>query len=172
MVFRKPNKLQMISAMRVAAIMAMDILAISGAFFFGLWFRADFHFSDIRADHLAGFLTAILPWCAISIVVYFVFRLYSSIWAFVGTAEIFRITGAYLVLGLIGVVVFRFDGNIMPRSSQVIGLLFSYASCMLIRFSYRLWLTAQSCSPRGWCAQCDDYRCRRCRPCPGSRVLQ
>lgn len=143
MVFKKPNKMQMTSAMRVAAIMALDILATAGAYFFGLWFRADFRFADIRADHLASYLELIAPWCAVTIGVYLLFKLYSSIWAFVGTSEIFRITGAYAVLGVLGVVVFRFDGTLMPRSSQVIGFLFSYVLCVLIRFSYRLWLTAQ-----------------------------
>ena len=54
----------------------------------------------------------------------------------------FRIAGAYLVLGVVGVLVFRFDGTIMPRSSQLVGFLFSFASCVGIRFSYRLWLAA------------------------------
>ena len=71
------------------------------------------------------------------------FRLYSSIWAFVSTSEVFRIAGAYLVLAVIGTLVFRFDGFLMPRSSMVMGYLLSFAMTVLIRFSYRLWRTAQ-----------------------------
>ena len=136
------NKATMSATMRAAAIMVMDVLCTAGSFFFGLWFRADFQFGEIRVDHLQGFLSAIGPWCAITILVYLIFRLYSSIWAFVGTSEMFRIAGAYLVLGVVGVLVFRFDGTIMPRSSQLVGFLFSFASCVGIRFSYRLWLAA------------------------------
>ena len=139
---KKMNKATMSATMRAAAIMVMDVLCTAGSFFFGLWFRADFQFGEIRADHLQGFLSAIGPWCAITILVYLIFRLYSSIWAFVGTSEMFRIAGAYLVLGVVGVLVFRFDGTIMPRSSQLVGFLFSFASCVGIRFSYRLWLAA------------------------------
>ena len=139
---KKMNKATMSATMRAAAIMAMDVLCTAGSFFFGLWFRADFQFGQIRTDHLQGFLSAIGPWCAITILVYLIFRLYSSIWAFVGTSEMFRIAGAYLVLGVVGVLVFRFDGTIMPRSSQLVGFLFSFASCVGIRFSYRLWLAA------------------------------
>ena len=139
---KKMNKATMSATMRAAAIMVMDVICTAGSFFFGLWFRADFQFGEIRVDHLQGFLSAIGPWCAITILVYLIFRLYSSIWAFVGTSEMFRIAGAYLVLGVVGVLVFRFDGTIMPRSSQLVGFLFSFASCVGIRFSYRLWLAA------------------------------
>ena len=127
---------------KVAAIMLLDVVATMASFFLGLWFRADFAFENIRQVHLMGYLNAIGPWCAITIVVFMCFRLYSSIWAFVSTSEVFRITGAYLVLAVIGLVVFRFDGTVMPRSSMIVGFLFSYVCSVMIRFAYRLWLTA------------------------------
>jgi len=127
---------------KVAAIMLLDVVATMASFFLGLWFRADFAFENIRQVHLTGYLNAIGPWCAITIVVFMCFRLYSSIWAFVSTSEVFRITGAYLVLAVIGLVVFRFDGTVMPRSSMIVGFLFSYVCSVMIRFAYRLWLTA------------------------------
>ena len=54
-----------------------------------------------------------------------------------------RILVCYVVLGVIGVLVFHFDGNLMPRSSMVVGFLFSFVSTVTIRFSYRLLRTAQ-----------------------------
>lgn len=143
MIFRKPSKLTTVSAIRAAAILLLDILATASSFFFGLWFRADFRFAAIREDHLQNYVQLILPWCAITVAVYLLFRLYSSIWAFVGSSEMFRITGAYLVLAAVGIVLFHFDGNLLPRASQVVGLLFSYAFAIAIRFSYRLCITAQ-----------------------------
>ena len=89
---------------------------------------------------MEGFLSAIGLWCVITLLVFWIFRLYNSIWAFVSTPEVFRITGAYVVLGVIGVLVFHFDGNLMPRSSMVVGFLFSFVSTVAIRFSYRLLL--------------------------------
>ena len=123
--------------------MTMDVVATMASFFLGLWFRYDFSFQEIRAEHLQGFLSAIGPWCAITVVVFLCFRLYSSIWAFVSTSEVFRIIGAYLVLAVIGVNLFRFDGFLMPRSSMVMGYLISFVMTIAIRFSYRLFLTAQ-----------------------------
>lgn len=143
MVFKKPNNWNFSVAAKVAVIMMLDVLATAASFFFGLWFRADFSFADIRADHMAGYLSAIGPWCAITVIVFLLFRLYNSIWAFVSTPEVFRITGAYVVLGIIGVILFHFDGILMPRGSMVVGFLLSFVCSVGIRFSYRLWLTAR-----------------------------
>ena len=139
----KPQFLSRAVLGKVLLIMAGDVVATMLSFFLGLWFRYDFSFQEIRAEHLQGFLSAIGPWCIITIVVFLCFRLYSSIWAFVSTSEVFRIAGAYLVLAVIGTLVFRFDGFLMPRSSMVMGYLLSFAMTVLIRFSYRLWRTAQ-----------------------------
>ena len=140
---KKPQFLSRAVLGKVLLIMAGDVVATMLSFFLGLWFRYDFSFQEIRTEHLQGFLSAIGPWCVITIVVFLCFRLYSSIWAFVSTSEVFRIAGAYLVLAVIGTLVFRFDGFLMPRSSMVMGYLLSFAMTVLIRFSYRLWRTAQ-----------------------------
>ena len=128
---------------KVLMIMLLDILATVVSFFFGLWFRYDFSFQEMRQVHINGFLSAIGPWCAIVVVVFVCFRLYNSIWAFVSTSEVFRIIGAYCVLAVLGVAIFHFDGMMMPRSSMVVGFVFSFVCTVGIRFSYRLVRTAQ-----------------------------
>ena len=143
MVFKKPANMTPAVASKLMLIVLLDVLSTMLSYFLGLWFRYDFSFADIRSTHLNGFLSAIGPWCAITIVVFALFRLYSSIWAFVSTSEVFRIVGAYCVLGVIGVAVFHFDGVIIPRSSMVVGFVFNFGLTVMIRFSYRLLRTAQ-----------------------------
>ena len=128
--------------MKAVLIMFMDVLATGASYFLGLWFRYDFSFQEMRTIHLEHFLDAIGPWCLVTVIVFLVFRLYSSIWAFVSTSEVFRIIGAYTVLGIIGAVMFPFDGNFMPRMSMVVGFLISFLFTVAIRFSYRLYRTA------------------------------
>ena len=130
------NKLN--AASKVLFIVILDVLATAGSFFFGLWFRAEFHFSDISYRHLEGYLSFILPWCAITVLVFALFKLYSSIWVYVSASEVFRIAGAYVVLGIAGVSIYGFDGTIIPRSSMVIGFLLSFMFTVGIRFSYRM----------------------------------
>ncbi len=140
---RKRERLSRAAVAKVLMIMILDVLATSASFFFGLWFRADFVFANIRETHIEGYLSAIGPWCAITVLIFLCFQLYNSIWAFVSTPEVFRLIGAYAVLGIVGVLLFRFDGTLMPRSSMVVGFLFSFACSVLIRFSYRMLLIVQ-----------------------------
>ncbi len=139
--FGKPRKLNLSMNSKVIIIMILDVLCTAAAYFFGLWLRADFAFANISPVHMAGFLSAILPWCAITVLVFLCFRLYSSIWAFVSVPEVMRIAGAYIVLAVLGVALFHFDGVLMPRSSMVVGFLVSFVFTVCVRFSYRLWLS-------------------------------
>ena len=143
MVSKKPSNFNISVISKVALIMLLDVLATAVCYFLGLWFRYDFSFAEMRMAHLEGYLSAIGPWCAITILVFCCFKLYNSIWAFVSTSEVFRIIGAYTVLGIIGVVLFHFDGIVMPRSSMLVGFVFSFVCTGGIRFSYRLIRTAQ-----------------------------
>ena len=142
MFFKKPINFNLTVFLKAVLIMAMDVAATTAAFFLGLWFRYDFSFHEMRMTHWEGFLSAIGPWCLITVLVFLVFRLYSSIWAFVSTSEVFRIIGAYIALAVIGIWVFPFDGNLMPRTSMIMGYLFSFVFTVGIRFSYRLYRTA------------------------------
>ena len=66
----KPQFLSRAVLGKVLLIMAGDVVATMLSFFLGLWFRYDFSFQEIRAEHLQGFLSAIGPWCVITIVVF------------------------------------------------------------------------------------------------------
>jgi len=142
MLFKKPINLNLAVFLKAVLIMVADVVATVAAFFLGLWFRYDFSFHEMRVTHWEGFLSAIGPWCLITVLVFLIFRLYSSIWAFVSTSEVFRIIGAYTALAVIGAVLFPFDGNLMPRTSMIMGYLFSFVFTVGIRFSYRLYRTA------------------------------
>ena len=141
--YKKNRTVQLSSLYKMLLIVLLDVLSTMVSFFLGLWFRYDFAFQDIRVDHINGYLTAIGPWCAITVFVFLCFRLYSSIWAFVSTSEVFRLVGAYGVLIVLGLSIFHFDGQLMPRSSMVMGLLINFVCSVSIRFSYRMWRTAQ-----------------------------
>ena len=143
MTSKKNNHKNLSVLLKVPMIMLLDVLSISSAYFLGLWFRYDFSFQEMRMDHLEGYLSSIGPWCLICILVFAVFKLYSSIWAFVSTSEVFRIAGAYAVLAVAGVAIFHFDGILMPRASMLVGYIISMVFTVVIRFSYRMWITVQ-----------------------------
>ncbi len=119
-------------------IALLDILCVAGSFFFALLLRFDFHFSLIDRVYVEEYTRVILPWSLITIAVFVLFRLYNSIWIFVSSDELFRIIGAHMVLcviGAISIALFRVD---LPRSVYVMGIIFSFMSTVVLRFSYRM----------------------------------
>lgn len=129
---------------RTILIAILDCLAVVISFFVGLWIRFDFHFAAIPEVYLSGYLSWIGICCALYVVVFAFFGLYNSIWAFVSVSELFRIVGSYGVLCVICLLAYRFLGVIIPRSSCVIGFVFSFISTVGIRFSYRLLRTLKN----------------------------
>ena len=129
---------------RIVLIVILDIFATAGSFFCGLWLRFDFHFQQIDTYFLEHFATNMAVWCAITVGVFVIFRLYNSIWAYVSTPEVFKILGAYGVLAVIGTLRIHFSGTLpLPRASCVIGFVFSMVCTVGIRFSYRMLRTIQ-----------------------------
>ncbi len=124
---------------RIAVLVIIDILCIFFAFFLGLWLRFDFHFGAIPRIYWSHFVPFVSAWCVASIAVYAVFRLYHSIWRFASVDELLHIIGAYIVLAVIcGVFVAITKNSYMPYSFYVLGVAFSFAAIVCVRFSYRL----------------------------------
>ncbi|MBP3705292.1 MAG: polysaccharide biosynthesis protein, partial [Clostridia bacterium] len=127
-----------LSVPKIILIIFLDVVSIAFSFFAALWFRFDCKYSAIPADYLRSYLTLILFWSAICVIVFAFCSLYNSIWRFVSTDEIFRIIAAYAVLAVVGLVFVFVCRLSMPRSFYVIGYIFSMISTVVIRFAYRL----------------------------------
>ena len=123
---------------RAFMIGVLDTLAIVLSYFVGLWLRFDFHLAAIPDEFLTNYVSGIGIWCLVHIAVFACFGLYNSIWAFVSTSELFRIFWSYTVLTILSVLLFKVVGPVIPRSSWIIGHVFSFVLTVGIRFSYRL----------------------------------
>ena len=123
---------------RLLLLMFADGLSIVLSYFLGMFIRFEFAIERIPKryiDHLLVFLPFMI---LVSFVLYFVFRLYHSIWRFAGMAEINRIMKAYLVLAVLLVVYGLAVPYWIPRSIIIMGYFLSLFFCVFIRFSYRL----------------------------------
>lgn len=69
-----------------------------GSYFMALFMRFDFRIDMIPEEYMAGYLWSMPFWIVSTIVVYYIYKLYHSIWAFVSITELKRITMADLVL--------------------------------------------------------------------------
>ena len=122
---------------KVLLIAFLDVLAVCCAYFLALWLRFDFQFNAILEPFLDTYLCMILPWSAVCLAVFYLFRLYSSIWIYVGHDEFVRILEAYTVLAVMSAMLATLPWLHMPRSYYVLGLILSAMFTLIIRFSYR-----------------------------------
>ena len=123
---------------KALVIAAVDVLSICIAFFAALWLRFDFQFNAIDPEYLKTYVRVILPWCGISILVFGLFGLYSSIWSFVSTDELMRVLESYGVLALVAFVLSHLLEIQMPKSFYVMGLTISGLFTLAIRFGWRM----------------------------------
>ena len=134
---RSYEQVKVFSLPKLLLIMVLDIISIGVSYLCGLLVRFDFKFSSIPEKYIAEYKRVILVWCAICVVVFLCCKLYNSIWSFVSTEEVFRVAGAYLVLGIMSILAVSLKLLDLPRSVYVVGLIFSFACTIGIRFAYR-----------------------------------
>lgn len=118
-------------------LMAYDFVTIAFSYFFGLWLRFDFQFGKIPPAYLSVYYKMIIPYALVCIFVYWLFKLYRSIWRFASYSELTNIILSNLILGLFNYIVTRIFGARMPISYHIIGFIMQIIFTAIIRFSYR-----------------------------------
>ncbi|MGI6011652.1 MAG: polysaccharide biosynthesis protein [Ruminococcus sp.] len=123
---------------RALVLVFLDVVLISVSYFMALILRFDFIFSNIPREYIQGFIWSLPYWLIVTVVTFYVLRLYHSVWSFAGVSELIRMVAAYLILiplYLGGVLVMDLH---MPRSYYFIGYILSFCFTTGVRFSYRL----------------------------------
>ena len=115
-----------------------DILIIMGSYLAALLLRFDFKFTTIPPEYLQGYLWSMPYFVSITIVVFYICRLYHSIWRLASVAELRMILTAYLILLVAYVAGMLFMDLKMPRSYYFMGYLISFCLTTAVRFSYRM----------------------------------
>ena len=128
--------------LRIAVLLMLwDIVAIHAAYFLALWFRFDCRFSAISQNYLNQYGQSITLYSAFAVVIFWVFRMYRSVWRYASVDEMLRcVVGSVTASLLFGRVrTLCFSG--MPRSYHVFGAIIQLFLVVGSRFSYRLMLS-------------------------------
>ncbi|QTE69660.1 polysaccharide biosynthesis protein [Clostridiales bacterium] len=114
-----------------------DYVAITGSYFIALWSRFDGVFSAIPKRYLDAYSTWCFPFAAVCIVIFYLFRMYRSMWRYASLAESARIVFASMttvILHTVGITVFVMR---MPISYYIVGAILQFIFLLLPRFAYR-----------------------------------
>lgn len=123
---------------RAILIMFVDALSVMFSYFLALLLRFDFIFSRIPVNYLEGYLWSMPYWILSTIVIFYICRLYHSIWRLASVAELRMIITAYLIIMVVDVAGMLFMHLRMPRSYYFMGYVLCFCMTAGTRFSYRL----------------------------------
>jgi len=123
---------------KVMLLAFADILIILGSYFMALLLRFDMVFSSIPVEYIRGYLMSMPYWVMTTLVIFYICKLYHSIWRLASIAEVQMILTAYALLAAayaFGMLVMNLQ---MPRAYYFMGYMISLCMVTGIRFSYRL----------------------------------
>lgn len=132
------NKYSKIWINRAVLLAFMDVLIILVSYLAALLLRFDLKFSMIPVMYIDGYLWTMPYYVMITLVVFYVCRLYHSIWRLASVAELRMILTAYMILGVAYIAGMLFMDMHMPRSYYFMGYIISFWLTTAVRFSYRL----------------------------------
>ncbi len=130
-------------------MMLYDVIAVSAAYFLALWLRFDCRFSLITPKYLKAWMWFAPLYAAVVIIIFYILRLYKSIWRFASYSELLRVIIASAITitihsaGITAMVRFykkTFRMDRMPISYYVIGAIIQFCLVLGIRFAYRFFL--------------------------------
>ena len=116
----------------------LDIITIALAYFLALFARFDFSFSNVPEEYLYATMRYAPIAIVVSIIVYYIARLYHSIWRYASVTEVYRIVISYVVLGVIFLGMELIPAIRIPRGVLFISYILSFVGCTIIRFGYRI----------------------------------
>ena len=145
MTIGKRNRYQLKHWHMIAVLLiAYDVIAINMAYFLALWFRFDCIFSKIPQNYYDSYLKFAPIYSIFCVVIFWILRLYQSVWRFASYSEMIRIIAATVITSTIHIVGITALFGRMPISYYLVGMGIQFLLVLGIRFSYRFILLERS----------------------------
>ena len=121
---------------KVIFLIVFDALTVAASYLLALWMAHGFEFGAVTPLELHTYETMILPWVLISVAVFTLFRLYTTLLRYAGIRDLLWILVSYAVLA-VGNVIAAVCTE-MPTTYFVFGWLFSLLCTIVLRFGLRV----------------------------------
>ena len=122
---------------RALILAFMDVLILFVSYFFGLMLRYEFVYRKIPKEYLQTYVDVMIPYAILTVVIFYLFRLYHSIWRFASISELGRIICAFMALQIDLLIAQKIFHTTMPYAFWIVGFVLSFVGCTGMRFSYR-----------------------------------
>lgn len=123
--------------LRVTMLLILDILAVYVSGFMALAIRFELDFSRIDAKYIEAVYAYIVINVICTIVIFYMFRLYTSLWKYASVQELCNVVFAVVFSGVAQFIGMHLMHHVVPRSYYILYILVLLILEICIRFSYR-----------------------------------
>lgn len=132
------NKVFYEKLIRLIALVAIDSLVINISVALSILIRFELNISHLPLIYLHNLLLYIPMHTAVTLLIFYLFRLYNSLWQFAGIRE-----AAYIFYAILASIALHFAGSyltglVLPKSCYIISGMILFVLTVFSRFMYRI----------------------------------
>ena len=124
--------------LRRASLIVLDILCILFASVFALATRFEFQFFNLPEEFTSVLLKYEGAFVFVTLAVFWLFRIYHSLWEYAGIEEALSVVAACIVAQLVNMGIIVVGGASLPRSYYLLSTLYLIILVGSTRFAYRI----------------------------------
>lgn len=115
-----------------------DTFLLNACVYLSLIMRFDVGIVSIEPQYINNYVDNMLFYTIISLFIFWVFRLYHSLWQYASIAEVYRIAEACITVEVVHFLSNKMVGNMLPRSCYFNAAIYLIIAICASRFMYRM----------------------------------
>ena len=115
-----------------------DTFLLNACVYLSLIMRFDVGIVSIEPQYISNYVENVLPYTIMSLLIFWMFRLYHSLWQYASIAEVYRIAEACIIVELVHFLSNKIMGNMLPRSCYFNAAIYLIIAICASRFMYRM----------------------------------
>ena len=132
----KKDRLQLL--VRRFFLFLTDTFLLNACVYLSLIMRFDVGIVSIEPQYISNYVENMLPYTIMSLLIFWLFRLYHSLWQYASIAEVYRIAEACIIVELVHFLSNKIAGNMLPRSCYFNAAIYLIIAICASRFMYRM----------------------------------
>lgn len=115
-----------------------DTFLLNACVYLSLIMRFDVGIVSIEPQYISNYVENMLPYTIMSLIIFWLFRLYHSLWQYASIAEVYRIAEACIIVEVVHFLSNKIMGNMLPRSCYFNAAIYLIIAICASRFMYRM----------------------------------
>ncbi len=115
-----------------------DTFLLNACVYLSLIMRFDVGIVSIEPQYISNYVENMLPYTIMSLLIFWMFRLYHSLWQYASIAEVYRIAEACIIVEVVHFLSNKIAGNMLPRSCYFNAAIYLIIAICASRFMYRM----------------------------------